>query len=324
MILLIVSLILIYYVSYEFYQRYFPLPTIEPYGKYVLISGCDSGFGHRLAIELDQQGFNVLAGVYLQENITSLKSKLSSKATVFRLDIAKQEEIDTAYDLVKEKTNTLHALVNNAGILEGGYIDWTSMELLRKVIDVNFFGHVAMIKKFLPLLITKRDSRVVNMSSVNGFVSFAGTAAYSASNYALESFSDCLRREMFPWGLHVSIIEPGAMRTTLILNLNERLKNVWDQLSSDIQERWGTEFLNNKMKQWVYGPTRVNAEDPNKVVRALRHAVMSKDPRIRYRPGLQAKFFHLIYSIFPVWVQDKLFADRSEAVPDSVGRQLKD
>jgi NAD(P)-dependent dehydrogenase (short-subunit alcohol dehydrogenase family) len=199
------------------------------------------------------------------------------------------------------------------------------MKLLREIIEVNFFGHVAMTKKFLPLLIAKRDSRVVNVSCISGFISFAGTASYSASKYALEAFSDCLRREMAPWGLRVSIIEPGAMRTRMIENLDDRLKHVWDQNSSDVQERWGEEFLNEKMKRWVYGPTRVNAEDPWKVVGALKHAVMGKNPRIRYRPGLQAKIFYLIFKIVPTWIQDKLFADSSrDAVPTGVGQQLKD
>jgi NAD(P)-dependent dehydrogenase (short-subunit alcohol dehydrogenase family) len=322
---LIIVLVIIYYVTYRLYERYFPSPTIDPNGKYVLITGCDTGFGRRLAIELDKQGFNVLAGVLIPTNVTAFKEKLSSKATVFQLDITKQEDIDAAYDLVKDKTNTLHGLVNNAGLLDGAYIDWTSMELLRKVMEVNFFGQVAMTKKFLPLLIAKRDSRVVNMSCISGFISLAGTASYSASKYALESFSDCLRREMAPWGLRVSIIEPGAMRTNIIESLDDRLKNVWDQNSSDVHERWGMDFLNEKMKHWVYGPTRVNAEDPRKVVGALQHAVMGKYPRLRYRPGLQAKIFYLMFKIIPAWIQDKLFADSSsDTLPTGVEQQLKD
>src|SRR5579871_6247920 len=139
---MIIGFLIILYTSYRVYQHFFPTPNINPNGKYVLISGCDSGFGHGLAVELDQQGFNILAGVFVSDNITSLKNQLSSKATVFRLDITKQEDIDAAFELVKAKTNVLHALVNNAGIAGGTYIDWTSLEIIRKVMDVNFFGHV--------------------------------------------------------------------------------------------------------------------------------------------------------------------------------------
>ncbi|CAF5172077.1 unnamed protein product, partial [Rotaria magnacalcarata] len=121
---------------------------------------------------------------------------LSARATVFSIDISKEDQINSAYEIVKDKTNVLHALVNNAGICENGLIDWTSMDTMRKLMDVNFFGHVAMTKKFLPLLIAKRDSRVINVSSIAGFLAEPSMAAYSASKYALESFSDCLRREM--------------------------------------------------------------------------------------------------------------------------------
>ncbi|CAF4187375.1 unnamed protein product, partial [Rotaria magnacalcarata] len=121
---------------------------------------------------------------------------LSARATVFSIDISKEDQINSAYEIVKDKTNVLHALVNNADICENGFIDWTSMDTMRKLMDVNFFGHVAMTKKFLPLLIAKRDSRVINVSSIAGFLAEPSMAAYSASKYALESFSDCLRREM--------------------------------------------------------------------------------------------------------------------------------
>ncbi|CAF5220749.1 unnamed protein product, partial [Rotaria magnacalcarata] len=195
------------------YKHFFPQPDVNSQGKYVLISGCDSGFGNALAIELDKRGFNVLAGIFGEQSREALTTTLSARATVFSIDISKEDQINSAYEIVKDKTNVLHALVNNAGICENGLIDWTSMDTMRKLMDVNFFGHVAMTKKFLPLLIAKRDSRVINVSSIAGFLAEPSMAAYSASKYALESFSDCLRREMAVWGLRVSIIEPGAMRT---------------------------------------------------------------------------------------------------------------
>ncbi|CAF4564649.1 unnamed protein product, partial [Rotaria magnacalcarata] len=125
--------------------------------------------------------------------------KLSSRATVFRLDITKEEDIEAAFQLVKQKTQVLHALVNNAGIVTSGYIDWIQVDTVRQLMNVNFFGHVTMTKRFLPLLIAKRDSRVINVSSICGFISLPGSTAYCASKCALESFCDCLRREMKPW-----------------------------------------------------------------------------------------------------------------------------
>ena len=304
---LIIGSLILFSVFYRLYRQFFPTPHIDPKEKYVLISGCDSGFGHGLAIELDQKGFHVLAGVFTPESVTSVQKELSPKATVFRLDITKQEDIDTAYDLVKAKTNTLHTLVNNAGVGAGGYIDWITMDFIRRIMEVNFFGHVTMTKKFLPLLIAKRDSRVVNICSVMGFTSPAGMSAYCASKHAFESFSDCLRREMFPWGLRVSIIEPGWLRTPIIQGHDRLVRELWNGLSSDRHQRWGEAFLNDLIESSVTNNLFINnAEDPMKVVRALEHAVMNTEPCIRYLPDLQAKFIFYPPSMFPAWLVDFL------------------
>ena len=314
---LLVGFIVFLYISYRLYQYFFPTPNINPNGKYVLISGCDTGFGHELAIDLDQQGFNVLAGVFVLNNVTVLKNKLSSKATVFHLDITKQEDIDATFDLVKEKTNVLHALVNNAGIGLSGYIDWTTLAFMNKIMDVNFFGHVAMTKRFLPLLITKRDCRVVNITSVMGLISLPGISAYSASKFAFESFSDCLRREMLPWGLRVSIIEPGWLRTPIIKGHDRAVRDLWNGLPPDVRERWGDDFLNDLIEKVIIkSPFINNAEDPMKVVLALRHAVMNTRPCIRYLPDWQAKLLFYPASMLPAWLLDLLITKlASSSIP---------
>ena len=313
------------YIAHRLYRHFFPAPNINPNGKYVLISGCDTGFGHALAIELDKQGFNVLAGVFVPDSVTSLKNKLSPRATVFQLDITKREDIDAVYDLVKDKTNTLHALVNNAGIAVGGYIDWTSMEMMRKVMDVNFFGHVAMTKKFLPLLISKRGSRVVNICSAAGYLASPGASAYCASKFALESFSDCLRREMYPWGLRVSIIEPGFMRTPIVDAISKRFSDVWPTLSNDVQERWGEDFLKKMYDEIEKNIFLKYAEDPVKVVRVLKHAIMNTEPCIRYRPGWQTGILFSI-SMLPAWIVDWLLNNlvQLKVLPAGVSKQLRD
>ncbi|CAF1593373.1 unnamed protein product [Rotaria sp. Silwood1] len=326
MLCLLIGFIIILYIFYRLYQHFFPTPNINPNGKYVLISGCDSGFGHGLAIELDKQGFNVLAGVYISDNVASLKEKLSSKATVFRLDITKQEDIDSAFELVNKKTKVLHALVNNAGIGVTGHIDWTSMEDMRKVMDVNYFGHVAMTKKYLPLLIAKRDSRVVNICSAVNYITLPSGSAYCASKYAFESFSDCLRREMAPWGLRVCIIEPGFMRTPILESGPKSFLELWNTLTSDVRERWGEDFLKTGFSTIKQNPLYKHAEDPMKVIRVLQHAVMNTDPHIRYRPGWQSSLIFFPISNLPTWIVDWIFSklDKSPHIPVFVSQQLKD
>jgi NAD(P)-dependent dehydrogenase (short-subunit alcohol dehydrogenase family) len=320
----IIVFTLLVYVVYRLYQHFYPAPNIDPRGKYVLISGCDSGFGNTLAIELDQQGFNVLAGVYSVDSKAVLVNQLSTRATVFLLDITRQQDIDSAYEMIKGKTSTLHALVNNAGISSGGHIDWITTDSMRQMMDINFFGHVAMTKTFLPLLIAKRDSRVVNITSVAGFICPPSGSVYCASKYALESFSDCLRREMFVWGLHVSIIEPGIMRTPIIQKHTQNVREVAMQLTSDVRERWGEEFFTNYSEKLKNNILVKWAEDPIKVVRALQHAVISTAPCIRYRPGWQSKFVYFPLSVIPAWLTDFYFirARSSSVPPAGIKKQL--
>jgi short-subunit dehydrogenase len=129
-------------------------------------------------------------------------------------------------------------------------------------------------------------------------------SAYSASKYALESFSDCLRREMYPWGLYVSIIEPGPMRTPIIEGHDQHMNKFWNNLSIDAQERWGEDFLKIQTKKLSENFLYRHAENPDKVVQALEHAVKNSKPEIRYRPGWQSKFFFFPLSIIPAWLAD--------------------
>lgn len=303
---LLVTILITLYFAYRLYKNANPAKDIDPKNKFVLISGCDTGFGHSLAVELDQKEFNVLAGVYDSRNIEKLEKILSKRATVFRLDVTSNDDIQAAYELVAKKTSTLHALVNNAGIGKGGLIDWTSTDFIRTTMEVNFFGQVTMIKTFLPLLLSKAGSRVVNLCSVAGFLAGPGMSAYAASKFAFEAFSDSLRREMKAWDLFVSIIEPGFMRTPIIQDQSETLRQLWNQSSSDVKQRWGEEYFERFAKRMSRSPLIKHAEDPMKVVRALTHAVMNSEPEIRYRPGWQSKLLFPI-SLLPGWIGDYVF-----------------
>ncbi|CAF0988860.1 unnamed protein product [Rotaria sordida] len=321
---LIIGLLLILYITYRLYQYLYPSPNIDPHGKYVLISGCDTGFGHTLAIELDKKGFNVFASVYKEENQVSLKNKLSSRAIVFRLDITQSKQIDAAYKIVKEKTNILHALVNNAGIDQDGLIDWITLDFMRNMMEINFFGHVAMTKTFLPLLISKRGSRVINLCSVAGYLVAPSMSSYCATKYAFESFSDCLRREMRPWGLHVSIVEPSYMRTPIIEGHIQTMRKMWDALSNDVKDRWGKEYFNNLINKRTNNIFIHFAENPVKVVQAIQHAVINTKPCIRYRPGWQSSLLFFPLSMIPTWITDLLMDTirGQNVIPAGVHKQL--
>jgi len=153
-------------------------------------------------------------------------------------------------------------------------------------------------------------NRVVTICSISGFISTPGTAAYSTSKFALESFCDTLRREMSPWDLKVAVIEPGAMLTPMISNYIKRrdykLEHLSKMLSDDIKERWGLEFVRKRMMQdaIVYNL----GQDPDVTVEILKHAVQSTNPEFKYHSGWQSAYILYPASLLPIGVLDFIFA----------------
>jgi len=150
------------------YYRWSRKTYISPVKKAVLITGCDSGFGHLAAKILDQYGFCVFAGCSFPKGVGAQKLYTSSskRLRILRLDVTKDEDIEAAIEEIKECDLELWAVVNNAGIVDCGYIEWSNIiERMNKILDVNFFGAVKITKACLPL-IRKSSGRIVFVSSV--------------------------------------------------------------------------------------------------------------------------------------------------------------
>lgn len=311
--MIVIIPILLLFAIYHIYIWLNPPPRVtNPSSRYVVISGCDSGFGYMLAQQLDKLQYNVYAGCLTDQGIQQIQSTCSKRVHPIRLDITKQNDIDSLVNTVKQSTSTIHALVNNAGIGEGGFVDWMSNDMYRKVMDVNLFGHIQMTKSFIPLLIAQRNSRVVNVTSAAGIIAFPGLSAYSASKFALEAFSDALRREMYQFGLHVSIVEPGYMATAIITNGLSSQEKQWQSVSNDVRSRWGDDTHN----AYLNSNSRLTgrAGDPQSVVHELIDCVTSSRPYSRYRVGPGAKIALLIQSM-PTFITDYILQLFVSGVP---------
>ena len=129
---------------------------------------------------------------------------------------------------------------------------------------------------------------------------------------------------MSVWGLHVSIIEQGSMRTPMTNGLLNAVKDLWNGLSADVKERWGEDFYKSSVKQFVSHGLIERAENPKKVINALKHAVMNTVPHIRYRPGLQSRLFFPL-SLAPAWLVDRILALATGAPnsPAGVCKQIR-
>jgi len=277
--------------------------------KYVLITGCDSGFGQETAIEMDKMGINVLATCLTKEGVQSLKSATSNRLKTFQLDVTNSQQIKTLYEQVKDQLPSeqgLWGLVNNAGIVLIGPIEWIPLEKSKHIADINLWGMIDVTKTFLPL-VKKARGRVVNLSSMLGRVSLPSVSSYCVTKYGVQAFSDALRREMSPWNVQVSIIEPGLFKTGLANEERniQTLQELWDGLSPELKEEYGERKL-NQVKKGIRKSSRTASSDTSKVVDAVIDALISQRPQTRYPVGLDAKV-SIVISFLPTFIADYFF-----------------
>ncbi len=251
----------------------------------VVITGASTGIGAACARDLDQRGFRVFAGVRSEADGERLRRHASERLAPLRIDVTEPERIAAAAEQVAAAVGEagLAGLVNNAGILVSGPLELVALDALRRQLEVNVVGPVAVTQAMLPLLRVGRG-RIVNVGSISGRVAAPCLGPYAASKFALEALSDALRVELAGWGISVSIVEPDAVRTP-----------IWDKTldsrespapaPSEAAGLYDEELLALRKATYTMGRTGMPVE---RVVRAVRHALCARRPRTRYPVGLRA------------------------------------
>lgn len=224
---------------------YIPPPKLKDMtGKYVLVTGCDSGFGRKLSIELDQSGCNVFACCLTKRGAEDLASICSNRLYPIIVDITNSHDINRAVDLVAKQLPNgqgLWGIVNNAGISSLGAIEWTPTSKFRQLFAVNVFGMIEVTKAMLPF-IKITNGRIVNVASMMGRFSCPYSASYCMSKFAVEAFSDSLRREMKMFNVSVHIIEPGMFKTQILDNLEDDFLQLYNSCDNTIRQQYGDNF----------------------------------------------------------------------------------
>nr|XP_056710500.1 17-beta-hydroxysteroid dehydrogenase type 6-like [Euleptes europaea] len=272
--------------------------------KYVFITGCDSGFGNLLARQLDLKGMRVLAGCLTQKGAEELEKATSDRLKTTILDVTRTESVAAAAEWVKGCVGDkgLWGVVNNAGIGTPSCNEWLTKEDFMKIINVNLLGMIDVTLQMLPL-VKRARGRVVNVASVMGrLASFGG--GYCPSKFGVEAFSDSLRREMHSFGVHVSIVEPGAFATPLTRTLEDGLKDVWNRMPSDLKVQYGQQYFETceNMLELIQSANK----NLYLVTDSIEHALTSCHPRTRYSAGWDAKLFYLPVSYLPASVADSI------------------
>lgn len=183
--------------------------------KKAIVTGGSRGIGLAIAIELARRGMDITIiardSSRINEAISLIKKETVDplqKVTGLPLDVSKDEEVRVAMKSWIEHNGAPDILINSAGFAHPGKIEDLSLEIYRKNMDVNYFGTVNMVKSILPSMLSRGNGVIVNISSVAGFLGIYGYTAYSGSKFAVTGFSDSLRNELKPRGIHVSVVFP--------------------------------------------------------------------------------------------------------------------
>lgn len=275
------------------------------YGNVVLVAGASSGMGKAIAEALSADGYKVYGtsrkapaeGVDNGSNAT----QNGGFVKMLQLDVCSDESAKAAIDFVKEKEGRLDILINCAGFALAGAVEDTTHEEAYREFNTNFFGIHRMCRYAAPIMRQNGSGLIINVSSTAGLISVPYQSFYSASKYALEAMSEALRMELMPFGIRVSLIEPGDTKTGFT---NSR---VYVEGSKDSVYKTNFERSVNRMiKDEQSGPPPVG------IVKAVKRIIGSSNPPVRQVVGPINKVLAFLKWILPdravIYIVSKLYA----------------
>ncbi|MCC5661042.1 SDR family NAD(P)-dependent oxidoreductase [Nostoc sp. XA010] len=270
----------------------------------VVVTGASTGIGQACALLLDQLGFSVFAGVRQDIDAQTLKEKGSQRLIPIFLDVTDAESIAAAVDQVTNAVGGagILGLVNNAGIAVPGPLELLAIAEFQHQMQVNVTGQLAVTQAFLGLLRQDRG-RIVNMGSISGRSPAPFLGAYNASKFALVALNDVMRMELRPWGISVSIIEPGSIATPIWEKSLNQSEIAQHDLSQTAQNLYGQAMNIVREKMQIIASRGISAD---LVAQAVVHALTAKQPKTRYLVGLDAKIGSVLKHILPDKLHDRV------------------
>ncbi len=253
-----------------------------------LVTGASSGIGKAAALALVEAGYRVVGTSRDASKVAPLGG-----VTFIDLDVASDESVTTAVSQVIERFGRIDVLVNNAGFGSGGAAEESSVAQAQRVFDVNFFGLIRMTKSVLPLMRGQGSGRIINISSVLGFVPQPYMAVYSASKHAVEGYSESLDHEVREHGVRVVLVEPAWTNTAFEANSAQpdQPLQVYAQHRRAFDQRMAAAIK--------------DGDDPAVVAKAIVAAAPDAKPKLRYPAGALTGRDHMMRRLAPSRIFDQ-------------------
>jgi NAD(P)-dependent dehydrogenase (short-subunit alcohol dehydrogenase family) len=254
----------------------------------VLITGATDGLGKAAALLLAERGYRVFAAGRSAERRAQLDAVAKERKLpleTLEMDVCDDGSVQEAVASVFQKAGAIDVLINNAGLVYVGAVEDLRLEDWRRQFETNFFGVIRVTQAVLPKMRERRKGRILMMSSVSGFVTPPTQGAYSASKHAIEALSNALRHELYPFGIHTILIQPGYIVTNI--------QNTAMNLAQTYQEKFKNGPYAKIYASYIESASSTRAKSkttPEDCARVMLEAIEAPHPKARYGVTALATF----------------------------------
>jgi len=281
-----------------------------PQNLVVIVTGASSGIGEAVSRRLFGSGFRLVLAARRGERIQSLKKELepasqipSAAALPSRIlgvtgDITKKDDRERLVSEAMRVFGRIDGLVNNAGFGQRGPIEMVPVESIRRNFETNLFSLIALTQLVIPIMRSQGEGRIINVGSVAGRIARPFSSVYDATKHALEAITDGLRGEMLPFGIRVSLIQPGFILTEFLDVANKISNPVIEQAGPYIPYLSGFSGMSQKARRI--------AGQPDDIAQLVVRALTDERPRLRYSAPLHAKLFLMMKRFLPEWLFEEV------------------
>jgi NAD(P)-dependent dehydrogenase (short-subunit alcohol dehydrogenase family) len=268
-----------------------------PNKKTVVITGASSGIGRSSVSRMVQSGWQVFATVRKAQDGDQLRSDFGPSVAPATMDVTNRASVTAAAEQIASllADSGLDGLVNVAGVGKVRPVEYMTEDDLQEIFNINVFGQIAVTRAFLPLLRTARG-RIVNISSVGAHIAIPFGSLINATKSAFGILNDTLRLELHPFGIHVSVVEPGAIKTPAVEKTLGDVEAVIRSLPPKGAAQYGNMLRDFARRAYE---REMDGSSPDVVAQAIQHALTAKGPRTPYRVGKHATLLATLAAFLP-------------------------